>query len=669
MKKYRNRTRSVIALAVVCAVILISCGLLNIFYPGFDIYIGIGEVAAALVVSGAAIYMENARIKAAGELLRLLVSDEETEEFDMLNSAPVPVVAARTDGSIKWYNDSFSQLFGGANMYDCALESIIPEIKWLEILRFGKGTKTDIKIDGRIYEVTSRIVREKLAQGKDEHEHIVYFYLIDKTDELEAKAQKLDHQTDVAVICVDNYDEIFQRMSDTSQQQLSSALRSIINGWANESTGVIKKIDRDRYYLFFEHRDLQKYIDNNFDILDKVRLAGENVKQQISVSIGIGTGEDISNNEQAARTALEMAQGRGGDQVGLKDVNRYKFYGGKNREYEKSTRVKTRAVAAALTDYIKNSDKVIFVGHKNADYDCFGAAMGLQRAVREFGKTPYIVYDQQYLSVKKLYDELKKNEEYANMFISADEAPELMTKDTLVVVLDTHRPSMLQSEKVVEAASKIVLIDHHRRSTEFINNCSLIYHEPYASSTCEMVTEIIQYMSIGSAVTAAEAECLYTGILLDTKNFIVKTGVRTFEAASYLRRLGLNTANVKRLFNVDKDEYDRRAQIVSTAVEVAPNYSIAYTEHSWPNIRVIASQAADEMLNINSVCASFVVYTDEGRTCVSARSVGDVNVHVIMEALGGGGHATVAAVQRDDVTIRGMIELLKKEINNYIKTK
>ena len=667
MNKYQSRAKSNIALATVCAVVLILCGAMDILYFNLHIYTAICEIVFALLIFAVTLYRENTRIKNADKLLRELMDDDEIEEYDMLNSAPLPVVATRTDGSIKWYNKSFSALFNDEQMHDCTLEAIIPEIKWSEILRFGKGTSANIKINGRIYEVASRLVREK-AKGKGS-EHIIYCYILDKTEQIEAIEAQNNHQTDVAVICVDNYDEIFQRMSDAAQQQVSSALRNIINGWANESTGVIKKIDRDRYYLFFEHKDLKNYIDNKFDILEKVRAAGEAVKQQVSVSIGIGTGDDISNNEQAARTALEMAQGRGGDQVGLKDNNQYKFYGGKNREYEKSTRVKTRAVASALTDYIKNSDKVIFVGHKNADYDCFGAAMGLQRAVREFGKTPYILYDRQYLAVKKLYDELIKNPEYENMFITSDEAPEFLTKDTLVVVLDTHRPSMLQSQRLVEAASKVVLIDHHRRSTEFINNCSLIYHEPYASSTCEMVTEILQYMSIGSAVTATEAECLYTGILLDTKNFIVKTGVRTFEAASYLRRLGLNTVNVKKLFNVDKDEYDRRAEIVHTAVEVAPNYSIAYTEHSWPNIRVIASQAADEMLNINSVCASFVVYVDEGKTCVSARSVNDVNVHVIMEALGGGGHATVAGVQRSDVTVQQMIELLKEEINNYIKTK
>ena len=419
--------------------------------------------------------------------------------------------------------------------------------------------------------------------------------------------------------------------------------------------------------MFFEHRYLSGYIKDKFDILEQVRKIGEEVKRPMSLSIGIGTGASIDENEQSARYALDMAQGRGGDQVGIKDDTQYSFYGGKTREYEKSTRVKTRAVAMALRDYFTGADSVIFVGHKNADYDCFGAAMGLQRAARTLGSKPYIIYDDSTASaVAKLHGELAEMDEYRGMFISEDAALDLMTDLTLVVVLDTHRPTMLQSERVVERAAKVVLIDHHRRATEFINNCSLIYHEPYASSTCEMATEILQYMSLGSAVTAKEAECLYTGIVLDTKNFLIKTGVRTFEAASYLRRLGLNTFDVKKLFNVDKDEYDKRAEIVRTAFEIAPNIAIAHTSQNWQNIRVIASQAADDMLNINNIRASFVVYPDNGRTCVSARSLNGINVHVIMESLGGGGHSTVAGAQRSDVTIYQMIELIKKAVKDYL---
>ncbi len=665
-KRYGREVRSYLAFAAVCMAILILFGILNFIYTNNSIAAGI-PVAIGILIFSAAIVAEILRYKKNITLIERGIADGEVNEVMLINSVPLASVSAHADATVKWYNEKFSQLFENREMHGSELDAIIPGIKWNDIIRSGKGKKQKVFLCGRQYELISNLVKEK--NSKNEEEYTIYLYLLDKTEQLKAIKDREDERTDVAVICIDNYDEIFQRMTDNDQQKISVFISSALSDWAGESKSVLKKIDRDRYYVFFEHQYLQHYIDNKFEILEKIRKEGEKVRQPVSISIGIGTGEHIDENEQAARTALEMAQGRGGDQVGIKDDTQYHFYGAKTREYEKSTRVKTRAVAAALADYIKNSDKVIFVGHKNADYDCFGAAMGLQRAVRVFGKKPYIVYDAKYIAVKKLYEEVIKHSEYEDMFILPEDAQEIMTKNTLVVVLDTHRPNMLQSAETVKKAQKVVLIDHHRRSTDFISNCSLIYHEPYASSTCEMVTEILQYMSIGSAVSALEAECLYTGILLDTKNFIVKTGVRTFEAASYLRRLGLNTIDVKKLFNVDKADYDRRAEIVKTAVEVAPNYSVAYTRHSIPNIRVIASQAADEMLNINSVHASFVIFPDEGKTCVSARSVGNENVHLIMEALGGGGHATVAGVQRADVTIDEMKDMLKEAILNYIKNK
>lgn len=658
-KRFGRSARSYIKLAGITSALLVLCGLVSIF-TDYSLTSGVVGVISGLAVLILTLINENRKFTSSDKLIN------GKKSYELMNSLPMPIVSAYADGTVKWYNDKFSDLFNRRNMKESVIETIIPNINWSEILRSGNGITKEVVINERTYDLETRIVKD--TDQTKSNEYYIYIYLMDKTERLQAIKAYQDEKTDVGVICIDNYDEIFQRMNDVEQQKVLASLRSIINNWAQKSNAVLKKIDRDRYYIFFAHQYLDMYIRDNFDILEKVRKVGEEVKQPVSVSIGIGTGSSLSENEQAARTALDMSQGRGGDQVGLKDDTQYHFYGAKNREYEKSTRVKTRAVAAALVDYIKGADNVIFVGHSNIDYDAFGAAMGLQRAVREFGKKPYIVHDSNFNAVRKLYDEVVSNEEYEGMFVEANEINDYLTKSTLIVVLDTHRPTMLQVPNLVKNASKVVLIDHHRRSTEFIENCSLIYHEPYASSTCEMVTELLQYMPIGSAVTALEAECLYTGILLDTKNFIVKTGVRTFEAASYLRRRGLNTFGVKKLFNVEKDEYDKRAEIVKTAVEVAPNFSVAYTNEPWPNIRVIAAQAADEMLNINSVCASFVIYPDEGKVSVSARSLSDVNVHQIMESMGGGGHATVAGTQKENMTVDEVKEELVKAINDYIST-
>ena len=293
--------------------------------------------------------------------------------------------------------------------------------------------------------------------------------------------------------------------------------------------------------------------------------------------------------------------------------------------------------------------------------------MGLQRAVRTLGKTPYIVYDNNSPAVKKLYDELREKQEYKGMFITIDHALEEITDNTLLVVLDTNRPSMLPDVRLLEYSSRVVLIDHHRRSTDFINPCSLIYHEPYASSTCEMATELLEYMDLGSSLTATEAESLYTGILMDTKNFMLKTGVRTFDAASYLKRLGLNTMSVKRLFNTTKTDYDHKVDIVKTAQEIVPGIAVARTYEKYPNIKVVASQAADDMLNIGNIRASFVVYPLDNSVSVSARSIGDINVQLILEKLGGGGHMTVAGAQMKDTTIDQAVQLVQSAVNEYIK--
>ena len=361
-----------------------------------------------------------------------------------------------------------------------------------------------------------------------------------------------------------------------------------------------------------------------------------------------------------------MALGRGGDQAAVKDSTQYSFYGGIAKDYEKSTRVKTRAFSVALKDFIANSDKVIFMGHSGLDYDAFGAALGLQRAVRSLDKEPYIVFDNS-PAVKPLFDEADNIKEYSGMFISAETAEEIITMNTLLIVLDTHRPSMMPDKRLLEKTTKIVLIDHHRRSTEFITNTSLVYHEPYASSTCEMATEIMQYINDNKKITAFEAKSLYVGILMDTKNFTVKTGVRTFEAASFLRRFGLNPTEVRKLFNTNKSDYIHRAEIIKNSVLVKSDILVSICHESYNNMRVISSQAADEMLNLSGIRAAFVIYHCDNAVCVSARSLGDINVQVITEKLGGGGHATVAGAQMKTKDTQVVYNMLIEAIDKYFE--
>ena len=667
-KHYGKITASYARAAFISAALLIVGGIA--FTMTLNLYVGIAEIVAGLAVFVTVLILNHTRHEAINGYLDILTKTSGSMSSNLISILPVPSAVCHIDGTIRWYNELFSGIFGGVDLSETKIENVISDMKWGMVLKTPDSYQRQITIDGRNYTLLASVMKNKHISGAaDEDKISVYVFLIDKTTETQLKSIYDNERTDIAIINIDNYDDVLQRVNDNEQQQILSHIRRCVVEWAAEANALVKSIDRDRYYVFFEHQYLKKYEENKFDILGKVRKIGEEIKLPVSITIGIGISGTLAENDNYARNALDIALGRGGDQVSVKDDTQYRFFGSTARDYEKSTRVKTRAFAVALKDFIKNSDKVIFMGHAGADYDCFGAAVGLQRAVRTLSKNPYIVVDNNSPAIKTMYDELTEIEEYQGLFIDSDRALELLTPDTLLVILDTHRPSMLPCLPLFERAAKVVLIDHHRRSTDFLNPCSLIYHEPYASSTCEMATELLEYMDLGSSLTTTEAECLYTGILMDTKNFIVKTGVRTFEAASYLRRLGLNTVDIKKMFNVSKSDYIYRSDIVRTAEVIAPHIAVARSYDKISNIRVIASQASDEMLNIEDIHASIVVYPIDGGVSVSARSLGDINVQIIMEKLGGGGHSTVAGAQIINKDVDMVVEDVKRAVTDYIADK
>lgn len=666
MRKYYGQiTKSYTKAAVISALLLIIGAVL--FFVTKNEIVMLLEAVSGAGIFGTVLLLNRRRRESVNNFLAMMAKTSNSVSSNVMGSVPISVVVTHIDGSVFWYNEKFSELFSNKDLFGISVETIIYDLKWSDVLKSASFYEKQVKVGENKYSLIAHTIQNKTSGISDEDKISVYIYLIDMTSETELREMYENDKTDIAIINIDNYDDVLQRVNDNDQQHIISQIRRCVNEWGEEGSALVKSVDRDRYYVFFEHRYLSDYIEKKFDILYRVRKVGEEIKLPVSISIGIGVGKTLAETDSYARSALDMALGRGGDQVSIKDETQFSFYGSKARDYEKSTRVKTRAFASALKDFIKSSDKVIFMGHSNADYDSFGAAMGLQRAVRTMGKKPYVIHDNNSPAIGKLFDELHTVQEYKGMFINGENALELLTQDTLLVVLDTHRPSMLPCPQLVERAAKVVLIDHHRRSTDFINPCSLIYHEPYASSTCEMATELLEYMNLSSSLTTTEAECLYTGILMDTKNFIVKTGVRTFEAASYLKRLGLNTIDIKKLFNVNKDEYDRRADIVRTAQMVAPQIAVAKTYQKLPNIRVVASQAADEMLNISDTHASIVVYPIDNNVGISARSLGDINVQLIMEYLGGGGHSTVAGAQVKDKNVDMVIDEVTEAVSKYLK--
>ena len=632
----------------------------------YDLYNGNGRMALAellfavllLIYIAIVIVMRRRDMK---EYMSMLVQKDDSSSHSAVNLLPVAAAVLTVDGLIMWFNDGFSKIAGSESLYNTPITDIIKDIKWTKVLKATDSVEFAVRHNDSVYKVIAKIAKTNREGG--EISVILYFIDITRQTELERKYE--DERTVVGLVAVDNYDEVFQKMDDSESQQASARINRIVTDWVSESDGVIKRLERDRYLVMFEKIYLSEYISKKFDVLEKVRQIGEEIRQPVSVSIGVGIGASLDESEEFSRAALDMAQGRGGDQAAVKDETQFKFYGGKTREYEKSTRVKTRAFAGAFKGFIKNCDKVVFMGHSNADYDCFGAAIGLSRACRDCGKNAYIVYDNS-PAVAPLAKQMRTMPDYAKMLISCDHAREIVTHDTLLVILDTHRPSMLPEPRLLDATEKIVLIDHHRRSTEFLPHTSLLYHEPYASSTCEMATEILQYIDTERTITPFEVKALYVGILMDTKNFMLKTGVRTFEAASYLRRYGLDLVEVKKLFTMDRSDYMHKIRIMETLEVYSSNIAIAHAQEIYPNMRVVSSLAADDMLGISGIRAAFVVYEVDGEAYVSARSFGDINVQLICEKLGGGGHMTVAGAQMRGIGTEAALLEVKAAISEYI---
>lgn len=662
MKKRYNGSSDAVGFIVAASALLLTGGIS--LYQGENLGGGFQLTIAALVcVIG--LILNRRYKKSFADFVNMITSQKEGMSGDAISKFPLPMAVLKINGQISWYNDLFAEMLGSNDLYNIVIGEVMPELRWSEILKSSKGIYTYAGYKGHRYNVVGDIIKNNAASD-DKPDFSVLLYFIDKTEIEDLRKRYDNEKTDIAIVNIDNYDEIFQKMDDSESQQTMAKINKYISGWVAESKGVMKKTERDRYIVMFEHQYLKDYIQKKFDVLEKVRSLGDALKVPVTISIGVGVGGTILENDGYARAAIDMALGRGGDQAAVKDASQYNFYGGIAKDYEKSTRVKTRAFAVALKDFIANSDKVIFMGHSGLDYDAFGAAIGLQRVVRTLGKEPYIVFDNS-PAVDLLAEEAAGIEEYRGMIISPETAEEIITMNTLLVILDTHRPSMMPNPDLLEKTTKVVLIDHHRRSTEFVSNISLIYHEPYASSTCEMATEIMQYIDDKKKMTTFEAKSLYVGLLMDTKNFSMKTGVRTFESASYLRRYGLNTADVRKFFNVDKEEYVHRAEIISKSVAVCDNILVSLCEEEYPNMKVISSQAADEMLNLSGIKAAFVIYPTDNELCISARSLGEINVQVIAEKLGGGGHATVAGAQLKTRDADEAFESLEAAIREYVE--
>ena len=480
-----------------------------------------------------------------------------------------------------------------------------------------------------------------------------------------------DQKLVVGLIYIDNYDEALESIEEVRRSLLIALIDRKINKYFSSMEALVKKLDKDKYLVIFQKKFLNLLVDRRFDILEDAKTVNIGNEMAVTLSIGIGveTGTYIDNYE-SARQSIDLALGRGGDQAVVKTKNDVLYYGGKTQVAEKNTRVKARVKAHALREIIESTDKIIVMGHKLTDVDSFGASIGVYRAAKTFGKKTHIVINEVSTSVRPLMDRVLATEEYEqDLFLNGVEALDAADENTVVIVVDTNKPSYTECDELLTKCKTIVVIDHHRQGTEKIENATLSYIEPYASSACEMVAEIIQYISDTMKIKQVEADCIYSGMMIDTNNFLTKTGVRTFEAAAYLRRNGADVTRVRKMFRDSMDDYKVRAEIVRKAEVYANDFAISITPEEIPieSPTIIGAQAANELLNINGIKASFVLTNFQNQIYISARSIDEINVQVIMEKLGGGGHLNIAGAQLSGVTSEEARQMLIDTIDNMIK--
>lgn len=575
---------------------------------------------------------------------------------EALLEMPIGIMLISDEYVIEWTNPFLASCFdedtlAGRSLYNVA-ESLVPLIK--------QEVETEVIM---LHDRKFRVILKR-------DERLLYFF--DITEQAEIEKMYRNERTAIAIIFLDNYDELTQGMDDQMRSSLNNLVISILNKWAQENGIFFKRLSSERFIAVFNEGILQNLEARKFAILDDVREMTSKQNVSFTLSIGVGTGvSSLPELGSLAQSSLDLALGRGGDQVVIKQADgKVKFYGGKTNPIEKRTRVRARVISHALKELITESDKVIIMGHKNPDMDAIGASIGIYKVAQMNQKDAYIVVNFQEIDtgVKRLVQEIRQNEELLSYFITPEEALEIATDKTLLVVVDTHISGLVIEERLLNRIDKVVVIDHHRRGEDFIKNPLLVYMEPYASSTSELVTELLEYQPKRGKIDMLEATALLAGIIVDTKSFTLRTGSRTFDAASYLRAQGADTVLVQKFLREDIDSYLKRSKLIESVEFYKDGIAIATGNDQQINDQVLIAQAADTLLTLDGVIASFVIAKrNEEQLGISARSLGDVNVQVIMEQLKGGGHLTNAATQLTGVTIAEAEDMLKQAIDVYIE--
>jgi len=597
----------------------------------------------------------------------LTVSVDKAAQSTIINS-PFPLVVLETNGNIIWKSSNFIKEFANIDT-GTTLTDVIKELK----LKIENSQNTNnisisesMKIGEKNYKVIAEYTKLREKEHKNSSEYMATVYFLDETNYVKLLEEYTNSRTCIGIIVLDNYEELMQRVTEEEKLKITSNAEKNIYSWVNEYDGLLVKSERDTYVCIFDQLNLEKIKEDKFEILDEIKEIKTQDNIQLTLSIAISENEKTNSEEyKSAKAVIDIALGRGGDQAIIKQNGKYYFFGGRTQEVEKRTRVKARIVAQALEELMNSASNVIIMGHTNSDIDAMGSGMGVYRIAKTIGKDAYIVNETNGTSLDNFINDLKDIEEYNDVIIDKAEALNKISADSLLVVVDTDKKNYVEAPELLDKTDKIVVIDHHRRGTDYIENAILTFHEVYASSACELVTELVEYAEKTVKLAKFEVEALYAGIMMDTKNFTFKTGVRTFEAAAFLRKCGVDIIKVKKWFQSDLETYNKISEIVAKSEIIDDTIAISIYDKEDSDANITCAKAADELLTISNITASFVIGKMGDKIYISGRSIGDINVQLILEKLGGGGHITVAGAQVEGMTQEEVKQELINRINEY----
>jgi c-di-AMP phosphodiesterase-like protein len=621
------------------------------------------------------------RHKVASELVHYAMDYGQVQKR-LLKELALPYAILDVEGRMQWGNNEFMDIIQEKKAARHSISNIFPEITEDTLPRSEGDEVLHILHNGRNYRV---LLRKVLAPDFDEDANwsinesenswdsknaLIAMYLYDETDIIGLIKENKEQKQIVGLLYIDNYEEALESSDEVRRSLLTALVDRKINKYMQNMDAIIKKLEKDKYIFVFQQKYLSTLQSSKFSLLEEVRSVNIGNEMAVTISIGLGVNADsYASGYEYARAAIDLALGRGGDQAVIKDREKISYYGGKSIQVEKSTRVKARVKAHAFREFVEGKDKILIMGHKIGDVDSFGSAVGIYRIAKTFNKKAHIVINEVTTSLRPMMSRFVGNPDYEeDMFIKNEQAREIVDVNTLLVIVDVNRPSYLECMELLEYAKTIVIFDHHRQTNEAIENAALSYVEPYASSTCEMVAEILQYIGGNLKLKPVEADALYAGIMIDTNNFLTKAGVRTFEAAAFLRRSGADVTRIRKSFRSEITDFKTKADAISSTEVYLDHYAIAIcagTEVDSPT--VLGAQIANELLNITDIKASFVLTDFNNKIYISARSIDEVNVQVIMEKMGGGGHLSVAGTQLEGCTIHEAIMKLKMVLSDMMK--